>query len=53
MKRSAQNIGFASVLLAAALLPATVFAAEHDGQWHVNGELYLWGADTELTTVAG
>ena len=53
MKRNVRNIGIAGALLAAMGLPATATAAEHDGQWHVTGELYLWGADTKLKSAAG
>ena len=53
MKRNVRNTGIAGALIAALVLPATALAAEHDGQWHVSGELYLWGADAEISTAAG
>lgn len=53
MKRNIRNTSIAGALIAALVLPATALAAEHDGQWRVGAEIYLWGADTEITAAAG
>lgn len=53
MKRNVRSTSIAGAFIAALVLPATALAAEHDGQWRVGAEIYLWGADTEISTAAG
>lgn len=53
MKRRIRNIGLVAALLTAATLPGTALAEPHDGQWHIDGELYLWGAGADITMASG
>lgn len=53
MKESIRKFGIVGASVAALVLPAMASAADHDGQWHVDGEIYLWGADADITSAAG
>lgn len=52
MKRSARK-GSLFVASAAALMLPALAAADNDGRWHVSGEVYLWGADANVTQTNG
>jgi len=53
MECTFRDISISGLLLAALMLSVPALAADHDGQWHVDGEMYLWGADAEITAAAG
>ena len=53
MKRRTRSPGWVCALLAAFAVPAIAIAEPHDGEWHVDGELYLWGAKGELRSSEG
>lgn len=53
MKHSVRTTSIAVALLLATALSGSAIAATHDGQWRVGAEIYLWGADTNITTAPG
>lgn len=53
MKRRARTSSLMAGIVAAFALPIVATAADNDDDWHVKGELYVWGTSVDTTQTDG